>query len=176
MPDDTLLSSPSTVMITSTRCKRGLHNGTRGYQQAGLGVVTTLLHKLACSRGGSQRKLRKRDQTENAQAGGASEHRSDGSQKYLRRTPRSMKIGFATKQLQVENSGKIADLKVQGLQTKLLNGVLARRQLRGEDAQHADHGHAAVVELLAPHLWRVHLQAHGVAKVARLILRGLPPC
>merc|ERR1711948_218130 len=88
-----------------------------------------------------------------------------------------MKIKLATKQLQVENRGKIADLKVQveELQTELLNGVLARRQLRGEDAQHADHGHAAVVELLAPHLWRVHLQAQGVAKVARLILQGLPP-
>merc|ERR1719413_169255 len=84
-----------------------------------------------------------------------------------------MKIKFVLKRHRKTSTN--AHLIDQRSKTELLDGVLARRQLRGPDAQHADHGHAAVAQLLLPHLWRVHLHAKGVAKVARLLLGSLPP-
>merc|ERR1712048_559180 len=65
-----------------------------------------------------------------------------------------------------------------GSQAKLLDGVSARGQLCCKDAQHADHGHAAIVELLGPHLGSVqpvYLQAKDVAKVARFLLWVIRP-
>mmetsp|Transcript_27468 Transcript_27468/g.85740 ORF Transcript_27468/g.85740 Transcript_27468/m.85740 type:complete len:326 (+) Transcript_27468:100-1077(+) len=62
----------------------------------------------------------------------------------------------------------------RGLDAELLHGVEARGQLRDELARDCEHGHAAVVQLLAPHLLGVLVEAEGVAVAARLV-GGLDP-
>jgi len=59
---------------------------------------------------------------------------------------------------------------------QLLNGVLACSQLSCEDTKYADHGHAAVVDLLVAHLNIVHVNTEGVAEVAWLLALLLSPC
>mmetsp|Transcript_27467 Transcript_27467/g.85733 ORF Transcript_27467/g.85733 Transcript_27467/m.85733 type:complete len:218 (+) Transcript_27467:99-752(+) len=62
----------------------------------------------------------------------------------------------------------------RGLDAELLHGVEARGQLRDELPRDREHGHAAVVQLLAPHLLGVLVEAEGVAVAARLV-GGLDP-
>merc|ERR550514_1767027 len=59
-------------------------------------------------------------------------------------------------------------LHVLASEAELLDGILARRRLGRQDARNADHGEAAVADLLLPGLLVVHADAEGVAEVARL--------
>jgi len=63
----------------------------------------------------------------------------------------------------------------RGRQTELLDRILARRNLRREDAKHGDHGHAPIGDLLHAHLLVVHVEAEGVTEVARLRALLLAP-
>ena len=65
--------------------------------------------------------------------------------------------------------------KTDDLEAELLNGILARGHLCGEDAKNRNHGHAPVVQFLHPHLVVVHVHTEGIAIVARLFLRVLSP-
>merc|ERR1719333_1781754 len=53
--------------------------------------------------------------------------------------------------------------------------VLASEELRRDDAQSREHGHAAVVQLTVPHLRVVHAEAHWVTEIAHLLARVLRP-
>merc|ERR1719447_409720 len=57
-------------------------------------------------------------------------------------------------------------------QAELLDGVLARQQLGGNDPEGREHSEPAVVDLTLAHLLVVLVQANGVAEVAGL-LRGV---
>jgi len=63
----------------------------------------------------------------------------------------------------------------QRAQAKLLHPVLASEELRRDDAQSREHGHAAVVQLTVPHLRVVHAEAHWVTEIAHLLARVLRP-
>merc|ERR1719254_154856 len=60
-------------------------------------------------------------------------------------------------------------------ESELLNGVLPRCKLRSKNAQDADHGKAAIADLLGPHLLGVHLDSEWVAKVTGRLAILLPP-
>eukprot|EP00408_Alexandrium_pacificum_P057369 CAMPEP_0171170674 /NCGR_PEP_ID=MMETSP0790-20130122/8831_1 /TAXON_ID=2925 /ORGANISM="Alexandrium catenella, Strain OF101" /LENGTH=229 /DNA_ID=CAMNT_0011635519 /DNA_START=122 /DNA_END=813 /DNA_ORIENTATION=- len=64
-------------------------------------------------------------------------------------------------------SSQASCLNDEASEAKLLDRVLARRELGHEDAQHADHGEPAIVDLLAAHIGVVHVDTERVAKVAR---------
>ena len=99
----------------------------------------------------------------------------------LKRSLELVCLHFARSRKYVQNGTEIDTKNLsnsqlgRSSQPELLNGILAGGHLRGEDAKNRDHGHAPVVQLLHPHLVVVHVHAEGVAVIARLFLRVLPP-
>jgi len=71
--------------------------------------------------------------------------------------------------LGLSEHGDTACLGARWKSGELSQGVLASGQLSTEDAQHTDHGHAAVVDLLHPHILSVLVDTKRVAEVARVL-------
>jgi len=60
-------------------------------------------------------------------------------------------------------------------EAQLLYPVLPSEEIRRDDAQGCEHGHAPVVQLAVPHVQVVHAEANGVTEIAHLFLRVLRP-
>eukprot|EP00413_Alexandrium_margalefii_P011887 CAMPEP_0204533214 /NCGR_PEP_ID=MMETSP0661-20131031/12160_1 /ASSEMBLY_ACC=CAM_ASM_000606 /TAXON_ID=109239 /ORGANISM="Alexandrium margalefi, Strain AMGDE01CS-322" /LENGTH=78 /DNA_ID=CAMNT_0051539537 /DNA_START=139 /DNA_END=372 /DNA_ORIENTATION=- len=77
----------------------------------------------------------------------------------VRKTVQPTKKTGPTNGRKRRKSGLVLETKEHASEAKLLNGILAGSKLCRTDAQDADHGHAAIADLLGPHLIGVHLQA-----------------